>query len=273
MTSNKAKEINKKDKLEGKRFGKLKVLSVYKKGKYKKYKCICDCGNTTDVYYSNLISGRTVSCGCRGAEIANSYKNIVGNIYHNLIVEEKTQKREDGSIVWKCRCLKCGNYIEATKKQLDRGYVKDCVNHKHDDLLRQKIGDLTVISFDKNREKYLCLCSCCKPTYVSRSNLISKHTLSCGHLNSNPKYNYVDGALPYLLTDKIPSNNTSGVRGVSQTKNGKWVSYITLRRKRYTLGTFKNKEDAIRARKKAEEELFEPILEKAGKNIKVKKQE
>src|SRR5699024_9454266 len=76
-------------------------------------------------------------------------KNIVGNIYHNLIVEEKTQKREDGSIVWKCRCLKCGNYIEATKKQLDRGYVKDCGNHKYDDLLRQKIGDLTVISFDK----------------------------------------------------------------------------------------------------------------------------
>ena len=31
MTSNKAKEINKKDKLEGKRFGKLKVLSVHKK--------------------------------------------------------------------------------------------------------------------------------------------------------------------------------------------------------------------------------------------------
>lgn len=38
-------------------------------------------------------------------------------------------------------------------------------------------------------------------------------------------------------------------------------------------GTFKNKEDAIRARKKAEEELFEPILEKAGKNIKIRKQE
>lgn len=81
----------------------------------------------------------------------------------------------------------------------------------------------------------------------------------------------MDGALPYLLTDKIPSNNTSGVRGVSQTKNGKWVSYITLRRKRYTLGTFKNKEDAIRARKKAEEELFDPILEKANiKNSKRK---
>lgn len=36
MTSNKAKEINKKDKLEGKRFGKLKVLSVYKKRQIQK---------------------------------------------------------------------------------------------------------------------------------------------------------------------------------------------------------------------------------------------
>ena len=105
----------------------------------------------------------------------------------------------------------------------------------------QKIGELTVISFDKNREKYLCQCSCGKSTYVSRSNLISRHTLSCGHLGNDRKYNYVDGALPYLLTGKVPSNNTSGVKGVSQTKSGKWVSYITLRKKRYTLGTFKKK--------------------------------
>ena len=60
MVSKDLKEINKNDELIGKRFGKLKVISVYKKGKYKKCKCICDCGNTTDVYYSNLISGRTV---------------------------------------------------------------------------------------------------------------------------------------------------------------------------------------------------------------------
>lgn len=62
------------------RYGRLVVKSVFKKDAYVKCKCLCDCGNTTDVYYSNLISGRTVSCGCRGAEIANRYKNIVGNI-------------------------------------------------------------------------------------------------------------------------------------------------------------------------------------------------
>ena len=45
MTSNKTEDINRKDKLVGKRFGKLKVLSVHKKGQYKEYKCICDCGN------------------------------------------------------------------------------------------------------------------------------------------------------------------------------------------------------------------------------------
>lgn len=188
-----------------------------------------------------------------------------------LSLKKKTQKREDGLIVWKCRCLKCGNYIEATKKQLDRGYDKDCGNHKYEDLLGKKIGELLVISFDNDKGKYLCECNCGKSTYVSRNNLISRHTLSCGHLNQNRKYKYVDGALPYMLTMKTPKSNTSGVKGVSQTKNGKWIAYITLKKERKTLGYFDKKKDAIKARKEAEEKLYNPILEKAKLNFDDKK--
>lgn len=47
--------------LSGQRFGKLTVVE------YKKpyWKCICDCGNTTNVMSVNLRNGSTESCGCK----------------------------------------------------------------------------------------------------------------------------------------------------------------------------------------------------------------
>lgn len=55
----------------------------------------------------------------------------------------------------------------------------------------------------------------------------------------------------------IPSNNTSGVKGVCWRKrNQKWRAYITVNHKRIELGDYINKEDAIEARKKAEEKYF-----------------
>ena len=56
---------------------------------------------------------------------------------------------------------------------------------------------------------------------------------------------------------KIPKNNTSGVKGVSWSKqaNG-WRTYLTKHNHRYELGVFKDKEEAIEARLNAEKEYF-----------------
>jgi hypothetical protein len=49
------------------------------------------------------------------------------------------------------------------------------------------------------------------------------------------------------------STNTSGVTGVNWLKkNKKWRAYITVDNKQINLGSFENKEDAIKARKDAE---------------------
>ena len=54
----------KKD-LPGKRYGKLVVLSVEERRNGNVFvHCQCDCGNTTVTTYSNLLAGRTQSCGC-----------------------------------------------------------------------------------------------------------------------------------------------------------------------------------------------------------------
>ena len=60
----------------------------------------------------------------------------------------------------------------------------------------------------------------------------------------------------------IKRHNTSGVTGVSFDRSiGKWRARIRCNNKRYYLGSYHNKKDAIKARKLAEEKLFKPILE------------
>ncbi len=56
---------------------------------------------------------------------------------------------------------------------------------------------------------------------------------------------------------KVNSNNTSGVKGISWSKevNG-WRAYITRHKHRYELGIFKDKEKAIEARLDAEKKYF-----------------
>lgn len=54
------------------------------------------------------------------------------------------------------------------------------------------------------------------------------------------------------------SNNTSGVSGIWFNKrNNKWVAEIFANGIKYHLGEFKNKNDAIRIRRKAEEKYFD----------------
>lgn len=59
------------------------------------------------------------------------------------------------------------------------------------------------------------------------------------------------------MNKPLLKNNTSGVTGVSFNKRKqKWESYITVNNKRKGLGYFDNFEDAVAARKEAEEKYF-----------------
>ena len=52
--------------LRGKRFGKLVVQDQLGRNKFgnSKWRCLCDCGEETEVMYQNLTRGRVTSCGC-----------------------------------------------------------------------------------------------------------------------------------------------------------------------------------------------------------------
>lgn len=54
----------------GGRYGRLVVTGEGpRRGKFRTWACICDCGNTSDVYLHYLRSGKTRSCGCLLREV------------------------------------------------------------------------------------------------------------------------------------------------------------------------------------------------------------
>ena len=66
-----SKKMGKHIDLTGKKFSRLYVTGNFvltKQGR-RKWECRCDCGKTTWVVASNLISGKTKSCGCLNEEV------------------------------------------------------------------------------------------------------------------------------------------------------------------------------------------------------------
>lgn len=52
----------------GDKYGKLSFVSVVKHDSPRKVLMLCDCGNESEVWLSNLTSGHTKSCGCSAKE-------------------------------------------------------------------------------------------------------------------------------------------------------------------------------------------------------------
>jgi hypothetical protein len=76
--------------LVGKRFGRLVVDSFAKQkrhksgGTYMSWRCVCDCGNLTDVDASSLVRGITKSCGCLRQQFSKITKTKEGTAFRNL---------------------------------------------------------------------------------------------------------------------------------------------------------------------------------------------
>ena len=73
---------------------------------------------------------------------------------------------------------------------------------------------------------------------------------------------YIDGTCVEMLAAKtVRSNNTSGVPGVDwRASKGVWRASICFKGRRVYLGSYGRFEDAVRARKRAEEELHDSFV-------------
>ena len=73
-----------------------------------------------------------------------------------------------------------------------------------------------------------------------------------------------DGTSPEMLAAArvARKNNTSGALGVDWVASkGLWRAAICFKGKRRYWGSYRRFEDAVKARRRAEEELFQPLLE------------
>lgn len=149
------------------------------------------------------------------------------------------------------------------------------------DLTGQRFGKLTVLEPAENigsRTAWLCRCDCGQETVAKTQRLRNGRQTSCGcdklpsddspGASGRATLHFLDGTCVEMIRKRtVRSNNTSGTPGVDwMTKKQRWRATICFKGKRKYLGSFEKLEDAVKARKRAEEEVFDAFLDAcAGK--------
>lgn len=224
--------------LNGKRFGRLTIIKrvenrILPSGqKRSQWLCKCDCGNYATVLGYMLTSGNTQSCGCLHDEaFAKARKKY--NTY-DLSGEYEIGYTSNGNEFWfdledydkiKDYCWTITN----------NGYVS-AYNPKN----RNRVLLHRIIMECDNTEVYIDHKHGEKSRFDNR-----KSNLRIATPNQN------------AMNRVLLQTNTSGVTGVSfNKKRDKWEAYIGIDNKRINLGRFNDFEDAVSARKEAEEKYF-----------------
>lgn len=220
--------------LSGRKFGRLTVITraedyITPKGQKKiQWLCECSCINKTRIVVSgtNLKSKNTRSCGCLQSEITsnrskkyNTYdlSGEYGIGYTNNGEKFYFDLEDYDKIKDYCWCINNDGYIVSNKQLLSR-LIMDISDQNYD------------IDHIHGKE------SRCD----NRKSNLRMTTRSQNNMNKN-----------------IIKSNTSGATGVTWNKtNNKWIAQIFVNRKHLYLGSFTNFEDAVKARKQAEEKYF-----------------
>lgn len=233
--------------LTGQKFGRLTVIEraedyIDKKGRHRvRWKCNCDCGTKDVIVFSfSLTGGSTKSCGCLHNEQAA--KNVQKAQIHNRKYN-KYDLSGDYGVGYTTKGEKFFFDLE------DYDIIKD-------------------ICWSKNKKGYIC------GRDIKNKKNVNMHQLIMADKNPNSDY-FIDHIHADYKHDnrkcnlrlatpkdnahnrKIFKTNLSGVTGVRWIeKLNKWFAFIKKDGKDFPLGYFINKDDAIKARKKAEKELW-----------------
>lgn len=247
----------------------------------KRWPCRCVCGEERNVLHRSLRHGGSMGCGCAKTAKATekNAKKLDGMVFGQLTVLHKAEdQKEYGGVWWTCRC-KCGELYDVPATLLVTGRRTKCTSGKHEttfyhaDIKGRRFGQLEALYPTKKRAKkagyviWHCRCDCGNELDISYNNLMYGNQKSCGCKkvqHEKDLHNYLvhvaDTSIDMIRSRKIPTNNKTGCRGVYLSR-GKYVAKLTFQKKAYYLGSFKTLDEAIQARKEAEESVYKATVE------------
>lgn len=209
-------------------------------------------------------------------------KDISGQRFGRLVAEKFLYYDEKFRDHWLFQC-DCGNKKEMAAANVKWGRVSSCgcLAKEHakmlwtQDITGIRFGRLTAVQPTDLRDAsgsivWECHCDCGNNVFHSVNCLRNGKTRSCGCLFQESRNKCTSyrrditdqTSLSSLVASKsVRPDNQSGYTGVYQDhRSGKWIAQIIFRKKRYWLGTYADKENAILARKRAEENLHDPEI-------------
>lgn len=204
------------------------------------------------------------------------WPSLIGQKFGMLTVVGQAESSAAGSRRWLCRC-DCGRETVVLGSNLTRGTTVSCGCRKYKDLAGQKIGRLTVLERSdqwatrgsRRRQLWKCLCDCGEITYKATDTLTNPDISMCracaaafAVTQARASAGYTEGTqLSKIQNFEEKADNLSGVRGVYlDGKTGHYRARIRFQGKLYNLGSYTTLEDAVKARRRGEEEYFGQFL-------------
>lgn len=202
--------------------------------------------------------------------------SLLGQKYGMLTVIGQAESSATGHRRWICRC-DCGAETIVFGSNLKRGSTVSCGCKHKNDLTGQKIGMLTVLERSDrygsrgNRKTQLwkCRCDCGAITYKATDTLTNPDVSMCKecaaeyaitHARSNLGFE-AGTQITKITNQKSESDNLSGVRGVYlDRKTGKYRARLKFQGKLYNFGSYAHLDDAVKARRCGEEEIYGAFL-------------
>lgn len=110
--------------LTGRRFGRLTALE--RLPGYLKLRVRCDCGSVVERRTSNVVYGKTTSCGCEARKVGmRSLKPLVGARFGRLLVTGRASAVGAKPVKWRVAC-DCGNTAIVLGGHLRSGHTASC---------------------------------------------------------------------------------------------------------------------------------------------------
>lgn len=205
-------------------FGKLTVIERSRyNGKNIFYSVSCECGVVKELQSSQLLSGNTLSCGCSLTQKRGKPRETHG---------------KTGSKEYKVWCSVINRTTRATESTREWYFDKGIK------VSPEWRSSFTMFFEDMGE---------CPEGYT-----LDRIDPSEDYCKENCRWASVQ---LQSINKGLFKNNKTGTTGVSLNQHGIYVAYIYHNYDRIHLGSFKNLEDAINARKQAEEKYWSDISE------------